>query len=110
MRQSYQHAGSASVHDARRCPAVDQCNPLSHCRYCQDINDQADQEAFLEGLSGTPYVDFNCTIPLPYLYTIMVIEFVAYFVLALWLDNVVPNANGGQLVVGRSGGMLGCPT
>jgi hypothetical protein len=63
-------------------------------------------------------VDFECVLPLPNLFIIMFVEFLVYWMVAVWLDNVLPDANGAPPLptaahAGQEGagvlGSSGCP-
>lgn len=62
--------------------------------YCQDLTDLTLQDRVYARLSADAYVDFECVLPLPDLFIIMFVEFLVYWLVAVWLDNVLPDANG----------------
>lgn len=41
------------------------------------------------------YQDFDCVFPLTTCYVILLLQFIVYFLLAVYLDNVLKDKNGG---------------
>lgn len=66
--------------------------------YCQDIDDIVQQNIFLaqqgQEAAQNNYYDFDCVWPLPRLYIILFFQMVLYFVLAVYLDNVLADEDG----------------
>eukprot|EP01024_Parvocaulis_polyphysoides_P015911 TRINITY_DN1703_c0_g2_i9.p1 TRINITY_DN1703_c0_g2~~TRINITY_DN1703_c0_g2_i9.p1 ORF type:complete len:796 (-),score=106.72 TRINITY_DN1703_c0_g2_i9:746-3133(-) len=59
--------------------------------YCKNLNEQ-EREEFVT--SEDTYVDQECVFSLGYIYLIFLGEWIVYFILAVYLDNVIPNENG----------------
>ncbi|GAB4824042.1 hypothetical protein N2152v2_011088 [Parachlorella kessleri] len=59
--------------------------------YCKDISDPTQQDAaYVQGA----YQDFDCVFPLNTCYWVLLLEFILYFFIAVYLDNVLPDKNG----------------
>ncbi|PSC73682.1 ABC transporter A family member 2 [Micractinium conductrix] len=59
--------------------------------YCLNIPDPAAQAAaYVPGV----YQNFECVMPLPTVFVILALEFVIYFLLAVFLDHVLADENG----------------
>jgi len=69
-----------------------------HGGYCQDIDDIVQQNIFLaqqgQEAAQNNYYDFDCVWPLPRLYIILFFQMVLYFVLAVYLDNILADEDG----------------
>uniref|UniRef100_A0A061SDE8 Abc transporter a family member 2-like n=2 Tax=Tetraselmis sp. GSL018 TaxID=582737 RepID=A0A061SDE8_9CHLO len=61
--------------------------------YCNDIGASAEESA-AAGAAANRYIDNDCVMPIGTILEILAIEFFAYLLLALYLDNVLKNENG----------------
>ncbi len=68
-------------------------------RYCQNLGQAqiAQQPA-----SPNAYKDYQCVLPLNTIFWILLAEWVGYLLLAIYLDNVVPNENGTRQALPRT--------
>lgn len=66
--------------------------------YCQDISSYQEQSAFLVDVgpqaAADNYYNFDCVWPLPRLFVILILQFLVYFILAVYLDNVLADEDG----------------
>ena len=66
-------------------------SPRDACSYCKDLSYAEQlQQPFVEG----QYVDYNCVLPISRCMIILLVEAVVYFLIALYLDNVLANESG----------------
>jgi len=59
--------------------------------YCKDLNFQQQQEQVV--VDGR-YIDYDCVLPIGSTYVILVAQWIIYFILAIYLDNVLADENG----------------
>ena len=67
--------------------------PGNEWYYCRNIQDQAEQAAVQYDPTET-YISFTCVVGLQDIYIIYTILWAAFFVIAVYLDNVCKNENG----------------
>lgn len=60
------------------------------CRYCQNLS----QQQIAVQPATSQYRDFQCVLSLNGIYWILLAEWVAYLLLAIYMDNILPNENG----------------
>uniref|UniRef100_A0A7R9Z2A2 ABC transporter domain-containing protein n=1 Tax=Chlamydomonas euryale TaxID=1486919 RepID=A0A7R9Z2A2_9CHLO len=62
--------------------------------YCQDIPLSQDQPPFDP---KEQYIDYECVMPLGTIYVVLTVLWLGYFVLAVYFDQIIPNAMGVKL-------------
>lgn len=68
--------------------------------YCQNIQDpEAQARAFVPGV----YQNFDCVLSIETIMIFLTLEALAYFVLAVYLDNILPNEQGARRGVSCAG-------
>lgn len=61
------------------------------CRYCQDLSQD---EAALLPYNPAVYRDYSCVLPARDALVYLTIEWLLYFCIAIYLDNILPNESG----------------
>jgi hypothetical protein len=63
----------------------------SACRYCKNYS-----QSQIAAASASPkdYRDYQCVLPLNTALIILVAHWIVYLILAVYLDNILPNENG----------------
>ena len=64
---------------------------MAHRRYCQNLGQQQISQ---QPASPNAYRDYQCILSLNGIFWILLIEWVVYLLIAVYLDNILPNENG----------------